>query len=550
MRLVFLVFFYLLALDSSVAQIPQAEEIDPVFEKWNSTENPGAALAIIKNGETIYEKSYGLANLEHDIPINRNTVFNVGSVTKTITATCIMLLVKEGKMKMEDRLSLYFPQLPDYTKEITVQQLLNHTSGLRDYLVLHALTPNGIKYERDALNDEDILSIIKRQQGLDFPPNTNYSYSNTGYWLLGKIVQQISNLTLTEYAKKNIFTPLNMSETQIRDDKWVIIKNRASGYWVDSEGNWLFDGAHTQVVGPSGLYTSLSDMEKWHDAFYRNQFFDKEMVAEMTNKSMLSNGQTINSGMGVEIGSYKDGIAYGHRGASFGFKAIHWYYPKYDLGVIILANRHDAFGMQQRADKIANLVMGSSAENSTPKLNFQEFSLTEDQQKKFEGLYWNESEFLDRNIKYENDTLWYLSTRRTKYYLKPIGENSFTFLDGKIVSFEKNEGGYRMIVENKGRDLIFHSYKQAIYSEEECNEYVGAFYAKELGSTIKLFMKDEKIGWSIENKSYQDFLKPIMKDFFLVGGSTVFEFKRDTSGAVIGFYYRNTRANGLYFERR
>ncbi len=532
------------------SQTIEIQKIDSIFEKYKTITNPGLAVGVIKNGNVVYKKNFGLANVEHSIPISDSTSFNIGSVTKTFTATCILLLEKEGKLHLNDSLSKYFPDLPQFYHQITIKQLLNHTSGIRDYLILHSLTPNGLKYERDALNDGDILYLLKRQKRLDFMPGTKFSYSNSGYWLLSKIIKKASGKPLRVYAQEHIFNPLQMNSTCFRDDKWEIFKNRASGYWVDKEGNWLYDGAHTQIVGPSGIHTTIDDLIKWNNAFYREKYFSQELIHKITTTSKLTNGAKINQGLGMELNIDENSKSFGHRGASFGFLAIQWYYPDLDLGVIILANRNDAFGMQQRANMIADILFPKK-DTGKKKLGFKPMIITKKIKEKYIGNYWNSNEYLNRQVILENDTLRYISSGNRKFNLIPITENKFSVFKGsKIITFETtNTSIEQMVINSSGEELTFKKYQKANYSKHDLEDFLGSYYSEELGSTIKLFNFKSKIGWKIENKQYNDVLLELQKDNFLIGNSILISFTRNEYDKITGFYYNNTRANGLLFKK-
>src|SRR5580698_5602573 len=209
------------------AQDKTASAVDEVFADLTKAGSPGCAVAVYRNGRVNYGKGYGLANIEEDVPITQQTVFDIGSTSKQFTATSILLLEKQGKLSVNDDVRKYIPELPDYGPKITILHLLNHTSGLRDYLTLMDLA--GINTD-SVTTDEDALQIITRQKALNFAPGSDWLYSNTGFFLLSIIVKRVSGETLREFAAENIFIPLGMSHTQFRDDHKTLIHNRAMAY--------------------------------------------------------------------------------------------------------------------------------------------------------------------------------------------------------------------------------------------------------------------------------------------------------------------------------
>ena len=198
--------------------IPQQTNIDNIFSRWDTKDAPGGTVGIIKDGELIFTKGYGMANLDYNIPNESKTVFKIASTSKQFTAASIILLSEQGKLSLEDTLMNFFPNFPAYANEVTVQHLLNHTSGVRDYLILARLS--GLTVE-DYYTDQIVEKILTNQQELNFTPGDEYLYSNSGYWLLGQIVKKVSGFTLAEYAEKNIFHPLEMNDTHFHK---IIIK--------------------------------------------------------------------------------------------------------------------------------------------------------------------------------------------------------------------------------------------------------------------------------------------------------------------------------------
>jgi len=223
--------FYVSAQENS----NQQTKIDAIFSQWNTPNSPGGTVGIIKDGELIFTKGYGMANLDHNIPNHPKTVFNIASTSKQFTAASIILLSEQGKLSLEDTLMKFFPNFPDYANEVKVQHLLNHTSGVRDYIILARLS--GLTVD-DYYTNEIVEKLLTNQQELNFTPGDEYLYSNSGYWLLGQIVEKVSGSTLAEFAKKNIFDPLEMNDTHFHDNQNQIVKNRATGYRPDRKGGY------------------------------------------------------------------------------------------------------------------------------------------------------------------------------------------------------------------------------------------------------------------------------------------------------------------------
>ncbi len=205
----------------------QSKKVDEIFAKWDRTDSPGCALSAMQGGKIIYKRAYGMANLDHDVILTTDTPFHVASISKQFTAASIVLLEQDGKLSFDDDVHKYIPELPDFGAKITIRNLLHHTSGLRDQWDLLELA--GWRYSLDLITNEDVMSVVVRQKALNFAPGSEYSYSNTGFTLLGEIVKRVSGKSLREFTTERIFVPLGMTSTHFRDDHAEIIKHQAYG---------------------------------------------------------------------------------------------------------------------------------------------------------------------------------------------------------------------------------------------------------------------------------------------------------------------------------
>ncbi|MGB5781833.1 MAG: serine hydrolase, partial [Eudoraea sp.] len=208
-------------------------QVDELFTVWDNKETPGAAVAVVQNGAIVYKKGYGMSNLEYDIPIVPSTIFHIASVSKQFTAFSILLLESEGKLKLDDDIRKYIPEVPDFGKTITLRHLASHTSGLRDQWNLLAMA--GWRLD-DVITKEHVLKLISKQQELNFDPGEEYMYCNTGFTLLAEVVARVSGVSFATFTKERIFKPLKMNNTLFYDDHEKIVKNRAYSYHSDNTG--------------------------------------------------------------------------------------------------------------------------------------------------------------------------------------------------------------------------------------------------------------------------------------------------------------------------
>ncbi|MDC7996530.1 serine hydrolase domain-containing protein [Gilvibacter sediminis] len=464
------------------AQIPEADQIDAVFKAWGNREVPGASLGIFRDGKILYSKGYGMANLEYNIPNDANSVFRIGSTSKQFTAACIVLLESEGKLSFDDPLSKFYPEFPECAQRITVRHLLNHTSGIRDYLQLAYLKG----YDDDThYTDADIMQWLVRQTSLNFEPGEEYLYSNSGYWLLGQIVEKASGSNMADYARNNIFRPLEMRDTHFHNYHNRVVKNRASGYAPHSSGAFMISMTTLDMIGDGGIFTSINDIKKWDDEYYNAAVLPADFWEKMTTQGVLNNGETIDYALGVFIEDYKGVKAIRHGGAFVGFRAELVRFPEHNLSIAVFANRADASPWSM-ADAVADILLKdvlkepepdavAEVETAIPAVIFEMEQMV--------GTYEIEAG-VELEIAIKNDSLnltqkwngasYNIAKTSGNSYGIPGNDNfKFTFKDlkdGKTNTLEVQQPGELTITKRKvvkdfsGVDLT--AYKGSYYSEE------------------------------------------------------------------------------------
>ena len=378
---------------ASRAQDKASAAVDEVFADFTKAGSPGCAVAVFRNGRIIYARGYGLANIEEDVPIMPQSVFDIGSTSKQFTAASILLLEKQGKLSVNDDVRKYIPELPDYGPKITILHLLNHTSGLRDYLTLMDLA--GINTD-SVTTDEDALQIITRQKALNFAPGSDWLYSNTGFFLLSIIVKRVSGETLREFATANIFTPLGMTHTQFSDDHTALIANRAMAYDPkEGKGGYTLNISYFEQTGDGAVHTSVEDLLKWDENFYSGQLGGKEFLAEIQEQGKLNNGKVLDYAKGLFIADYRGLHTVSHGGSWGGYRAELLRFPNQHFSVACLCNRGDA-NPTRRARQVADIYLGSMMKPKEEKkaaeheaTEKKEIALTGEQLHAYVGDYWS-----------------------------------------------------------------------------------------------------------------------------------------------------------------
>ena len=338
------------------AQLPSEAErtrIDAVFASFATREGPGCALGIGRNGQLIYGAGYGMADLEHDIPITSSTPFYIASTSKQFAAFAIVLLARDGRLSFDDDVRRFVPELPDFGTPITVRHLLHHTSGLRDYF--EVLGSRGWPFD-GALTVEEFLRLVARQRELNFPPGSHHLYSNTGYVLLSVIVQRVSEKSLRQFAADRILGPLAMTRSLFRDDHRMLVPGRAIGYEMITGNTLRTSVPNFDVVGDGGLFSTTEDLVKWDGNAYTPKAGDAADWKTMLSRGVLNSGDTIPYAMGLSHGVYQGRPTVAHGGAFGGYRADLLRFPEERLGIAVLCNSAGA-NASGLALRVANVLL-------------------------------------------------------------------------------------------------------------------------------------------------------------------------------------------------
>lgn len=315
------------------------QSIDTLFGALESKEVPGMAVAVVRDGRLQYQHHYGMANLKKGIPVDSLTEFWIASVTKQFTAAAIYLLESENKISSLNHIRKYIPELPSVFDSVTIEQLLHHTSGIRDGFVLTALSK---KMESDYTN-ENVLKYLCMQKELNFNPGTRFEYNNSGYVLLALVIERVTSLSYPEFMKTNIFTPLGMHHTRVAG-KYEVGEKMAEGYHSKDFSNkpGSFEEGHFtgNSYGSTGIVTTLSDLVKWEIFIHYPKRVKKLEIpgAAILKEGKFKTGERIAYAGGLEKFIYHNETVFEHFGADEGFKANMLYFPGYNLSIIGLSN--------------------------------------------------------------------------------------------------------------------------------------------------------------------------------------------------------------------
>lgn len=338
----------LVAARGLLAQVSSAP-IEAVFAPFESHEAPGFAVLVVHNGREVFRRGYGVTDLHTLHSIEPDTNFRLASFTKQFTATCIMVLVRDGKLRYDDHLTDIFPEFPTYGKAITIRNLLNHTSGLPDYEdLLMAQHPNTPDDKIPQILDAGVLRILEKQTAGKFPPGSRWEYSNSGYAVLAMIVEKMSGKPFGQFLHDRIFAPLKMDRTIAYEKGKNEVPHRAYGHTKEKDGWRETDQSPTSaVLGDGGIYSSVDDLMKWDRALRDHTLLSAAEMqpaltpAQSTTPSKTPGGKNVSYGFGWFLDPYRGHRRMSHNGETRGFLTTIQRFPEDDLTVIVLANRTD-----------------------------------------------------------------------------------------------------------------------------------------------------------------------------------------------------------------
>ena len=539
---------------------PSAESVtarvDKLFAEWNRSDSPGCSLGVSRNGIPVYERGYGMANLELGVPITPASVFHVASISKQFTAMSILLLAQRGQLSLDDEARKYITEMPDYGSPLTIWHLLTHTSGLRDVFLLHEVAA-----PRDDVFDNDaIVKILAHQRGLNSAPGAEFQYNNGGYALLASMVKRVSGQSLRPFADANIFKPLGMTHTHFHDDPAILVPNRASGYSRDAGGMHVAVHPYlNHIVGNTGLFTTARDLLLWEQNFADVHVGAPALVAAMQTPAIPTGwSDTSSYGFGLEIDRYRGLRTIGHGGGDPGYRAYVARYPDQGLAFAVLCNLDDidpATLTRRVADiYLADVFSTPSAGSATSTL--PHVSLSAEQLASKAGLYRDLSNGIFGRFFVRDGKLMSAAGAGTEpsVGLTPVNENRFVLAGTTLVlEFVPAAAGRAQELHVTGvgpKPIVMQQVVATPFapSSADLRAFAGEYTSRELEVTYTLEARDS--GLVIHPPGRADILlQPIFRNAFHGDVVEVLEFSRDTHGIVTGFTVNASAVRGLRFDR-
>lgn len=406
-------------------------EFDRIISSEFKAQEPGGVVLVTRGGGVIYKKAFGMADMELDVPMREEMVFNVASVTKQFTAVAVLQLAEQGKLSLQDEVTKYLPDYPTGGQKITIENLLTHTAGVPGSAPEALTTLQG---KRGLVSLQEIIATFKNRP-LDFAPGTKWSYSNNGYMLLGAVIEKVSGVSYPQYLERNLFKPAGMTRTLFGDD-YVIVKNRAASYiYSRAESRFLnaLNGKVEIAYSAGAIQSTAEDLFRWNQALNAHRLIKRESLEKARTEYKLPGGKGTNYGYGWFVGDIKGSPLVEHGGNMGGFMCHAIYLPREDVFVVVLYNFRAARLPEFLAGDLAALAIGKP-------FDIKEISLDESLLKTYAGVY--EDEGVERLITVENGKLYYQRAGANRMSMKPYAKDKFFFENTAIVGeFRRDAGG-------------------------------------------------------------------------------------------------------------
>lgn len=516
------------------------DQIDSIFALWQKGECPGGQVTVKKGGKVIYDRCCGYANLEHGIPIHETTRFHVASVSKQVTVLSALLLCEDGKLKLDEDIRAYVPDLIHFEEPVTVRDLMNNVSGIRDQWELLML--RGVRID-DTITMEDLKTAISMQRALNFEPKSEYLYSNSNFTLLAEMVERLSGKSLNEFATERIFKPLGMDHTCVKEHFSQIIPEKAYSYDDNGEGKFCYHVINFAAYGATSLHTTSHDLIRLLDHYRNPSVCSKETVALMKTTPVLADGSKSIYGGGLMVGSYKGHSYFEHGGVDAAYRAHVMCFDQDDLEIAIVCNTQNTIpGVAAR--KIADLVL-QLPETASAAESFKEEA---EEAENAAGIYMAVSPSLIRVVITCRDGNLYLGSGARAPRLHQISGNCWQVgYTADRVYLGREKAALQM-----GLNLFaLRKLSQATENEEKLLEYEGRYESAELETAYEIFEEGGCLFASHIRHGKQR-IYPCGKDAYLMDlgeVTSILRFTRGSGNQVIGLVLDGGRVRHIGFTK-
>jgi len=507
-------------------------QVDKLFSRW-TTSTPGCAVGADVKGQPVVRAAYGMADLEHDVPITIDTIFEVGSVSKQFTAAAVQLLARDGKLSLDDKVRKYIPELPDVAADITIRQMLNHTAGLRDWGGLAAIAgwPRTTRVHTHA----HVLDIVSRQRMLNFEPGTRWSYSNTGYNLAAILVGRVSGMSFADFTKARIFEPLGMKNTSWRDDHTRVVKRRAIAY-DESKGVFSTLMPFENVHGNGGLLTTVGDLLTWNANFASPVVGDARFIEEMERRTKFNDGREHEYALGLYVDTYRGRREVDHSGGTAGYIAHLSRYPDHAVSVAVMCNVRSG-NATNHAKAIADLLLPPGRAADSPASE----PLNTEEGPRYAGLYRSLKPAGVVTISVQKDRLISSSFGA----LTRVARHRFDAGGVYVLDFD---GRFLRVTDEFGTSDDYERVEPWKPGVQDLKPIAGRYVSDETQTSFDVVLEGDRLVVKREPATVAP-LTPVFPDGFSSPHGWVL-LRRDAAGRVTGFSVNQDRVWDLRFTRQ
>jgi len=523
---------------------PVEVRLDSIFAAWNSDTSAGCVLGVAQNGNTVIERAWGRADIERGVALTPASILEAGSVSKQFTAAAVLLLARDGRLTLDDEIHRWLPELPDYGTPVTLRQLLHHTSGMRDWGSIAAI--EGWPRNTRALDHAYVLAITRRLRELNFPPGSEYDYSNTNFNLLAMVVERASGKPFPTFTRERIFVPLGMTHSSWRDDATRLVKGRALSYSL-LDGAWHSERAIESIYGNCCLLTTVGDLLKWNAAFDSTRLGGAGFREEQERQGVLTNGRRISYAAGLFVTDYRGEPVVMHDGATAGYRAFLARFPRARLAVAMLCNAGNVdpsdLGYAAAAQFLPPAAPAAPAVAPTRR-TVPPAAIADKA-----GLYRNLRSMVPQRFAVTNGKLM----MESGIELVPQSPTVFVAAAGgnRVLFDRRTDGHYDLRVATPTADTVQAGWVDAPDTNRQALAgFVGSYSSDEANTTVEV--RADSTGGCLILHREPDLhlaLRPAYRDGFR-GAGGMFVFVRNAAGQVTEMRYTTDRVRNLRFVRQ
>ncbi len=530
--------------------------VDQLMAAYDNLDTPGGVVAVVRDGDVIFARAYGMADLSHHIPFEIDTRTNIGSTTKQFTAFGICLLAERAELSLDDDIRIHIPELPDHGKIVTIRNLLTPTSGYREFLNFFALSGRQLG-EGDFIARDEIVEMLKRQPELQNEPGGEWNYNNSGYVLATIVIENVGGKPFGEWMDENVFTPLGMDDTFVQAHRSNVIDRKARGY-VPAEDAGYREGTDLGgAMGAGGIYTTVGDLALWIDNLHTQELGGTSAIDQMTTRFVLNSGDPTGYGLGLFLDEQRGLERIQHGGADTAHRSMIMYFPTINAGVITQSNNASFDGTI--ANKVAEAFFADEMEPVKEEPEGEvtdEFDLASYDPESFDALAgrYELEEVAGFIITFtrEDDKIYAQATGQPKFEVTPTSKTSFKFtvVEASIQFHVDDDGTCSSLTLHQNGEHKANRVEEEPWapSEDQLASYAGRYFSEELETFYELIIEDDKL--VIHHRRFEVTLDAGEEHLFR-GGFPVAEltFLPDENGHLSAFTVSNGRTRGVRFER-